>query len=146
MFIRDQIGDLFAPYQDKFNDASKNIEYNDHYFDTIMTVIGEHWSKSIVNPVLRIVYRGVQMVFRYNFYDYELAVIGNIPIILPERLLTAEHFFYQGFPEKYVIKERYTPGATTFIGGCCTRYQFYTVMFLLRDCIDNYYAATEDSE
>lgn len=144
IFWRDTIADLFIEYENKYEDSTKNLNHNNRRYDSMIEVIGTHWSKSIENPVLRIIYRGVAMVFRYNFYDYEIAVIGDIPIILPERLIPAESFFYQGFPKEYQLEERYTHGATKFICGCNSHYEFYTLMFLLRECIDNYYAAQEE--
>ncbi|MCM1214063.1 MAG: hypothetical protein NC548_06035 [Lachnospiraceae bacterium] len=143
VFIRDILGDLFCPYKSKYHNIDKDHDYNVRKYNDTISVIGTHWSKSIENPVIMIKYRGETIVFRYNFYDWEIAVIGNIPIILPERLIPETRFFYQGFPEKYVIKERYTHGATTFICGCQSMYQMYTLMFLLRECIDTYLDSTK---
>ena len=140
IFWRGNIADLFHARDGYQQDSEHGV----CWYDSIISVIGEHYSKSIVNPVLRIIYRGVTMVFRYNFYDYEVAVIGDIPIILPERLIPSKSFFYQGFPKEYQIEERYTHGATKFICGCNSHYEFYTLMFLLQECIDSYYAAQEE--
>ena len=140
IFWRDTIASLFHANDGYQQDSTTGVRH----YDSIVSIVGEHWSKSIKNPVLCITYRGMTMVFRYNFYDYEIAVIGNIPIILPERLIPAKSFFYQGFPKEYQIEERYTHGATKFICGCNSHYEFYTLMFLLRECIDNYYAAQEE--
>ena len=97
--------------------------------------VGEYVSKSIVNPVMRILYRGTIIVFRYNFYDYEVAVISDNPIRMPMKNLFAsmeESFYYQGFPKEYQVKERYEKNKRQFIAKINNHYNFYTFMFLLQ--------------
>lgn len=147
VFIRDTIIPMFEIKADELHDI-----WGDEYFkrkkasiDSFVEVIGEHWSKSILNPVIKLTYKGVTFVFRYNFYDYEVAVIGDVPITLPDRLIYSQDrsFFYQGFPDEYKLKNRYHDGTTTFIAGMNRDYQFYTFMFLMRDIIDKYRKETK---
>lgn len=132
VFWRDHIIPLFLDY-------TKNMSWEDKRksMDSYTEIVGEHTSKSIVHPVLKIEYCGVKIIFRYNFYDYEIAVIGKIPVDIPPGLLTNDYFFYQGFPDEYIIKTPYsTDNNRVFIAGVNNHYQFYTFMFLLKSQID----------
>ena len=101
-------------------------------------VVGEHMSKSIINPVVKITYKDVEIVFRYNFYDYEVAVLSPKAIELPmEKLFVSKEtdFFYQGFPKEYQVKERYEDNNRRFVAKIYDDYSFYTFMFLLQRAI-----------
>lgn len=131
-FWRDEILPMFTdPLSNKICNCSELLKGE---IDRNTDVIGEHRSKSIVNPVVRITYRGVEIVFRYNFYDYEVAAISSKPIELPmEKLFFSKeaNFFYQGFPKEYQIEDRYEDNNCTFIVKIGNHYRFYTFMFLL---------------
>lgn len=88
--------------------------------------------------IIKISYKNATIVFRYNFYDYEIAVISNMPIRLPmKNLFTSknEPFYYQGFPEKYRITEHYENNKCKFIAHINDHYSFYTFMYLLQNQI-----------
>lgn len=132
VFWRDRILPMFT---DEF--YKKNYDYKkvDKEIDANSDVVGEHWSKSILNPVMRIVYKGVTIVFRYNFYDYEIAVISDKPIKLSmNHLFTSggTSFFYQGFPDEYKVRECYEDNKCMFIASVNDHYSFYTFMYLLQ--------------
>lgn len=136
-FWRDSVLPMFTDefYSKRFNwdTLAKEIDKN-------TDVIGEHMSKSIINPVVKITYKGVEIVFRYNFYDYEVAVISPNPIELPmEKLFYSKEadFFYQGFPEEYQIKDRYEDNNCRFVAKIRDHYRFYTFMYLLRRSISS---------
>lgn len=131
-FWRDRILPMFT---DEFYKKEWNYEVLNKEIDNNSDVVGAHVSKSIVNPVVKIIYRGTIIVFRYNFYDYEVTVISDKPIKLPmKNLFTSkgENFFYQGFPKKYQVKERYEENKCRFIANVRDHYNFYTFMFLLQ--------------
>ncbi len=72
-----------------------------HY---IAEVIGTHYSKSIECPVIKTGYKGVEIIWQYNFYDWQIMI--NSPVDLELRdleLYNADgtYFFYQGIPDKY---------------------------------------------
>lgn len=143
VFIRDKIIPMF----DLVDKETYHKLHGEDYFkkktesiNSFVEVIGTHWSKSILHPVIKLTYKGVTFVIRYNFYDYEIAVIGDIPITLPSRLFYSkdEQFFYQGFPEEYQLKERYFDGAEKFMASVIYKHEFFTFMFLMRDIIDKY--------
>ncbi len=142
-FIRDTIIPMFDLVNPEEYHKLNGEDYFKRKVESIngyVEVIGEHWSKSIINPVIKLAYKGVTFVFRYNFYDYEIAVIGDIPITLPDRLFYSQdsYFYYQGFPDEYQLEERYHNGATKFMAGVICKHEFYTFMFLMRDIIDKY--------
>lgn len=136
IFWRDRIiPNLFwdKKYSNDFDKFVQEINNNTE-------IVGEHWSKSIINPVLKISYKDCIIIFRYNFYDYEIAVINNKPInIIQKGLFTSknESFYYQGIPEEYQLKDRYEDNKKQFMVNVRDHYDFYTFMFLLKNAIDN---------
>lgn len=77
--------------------------FNDGY-----EVIGEHLSKSIINPVIKTSYKGVEIVWQYNFYDWQIMVKSPFPIKLDYLSwynATGDYFYYQGIPEEYQFKK-----------------------------------------
>ena len=119
-----------------FND--KDYKTYDEFIDNmnkIHEVVGEHWSKSILHPVIKIVYKGTTIVFRYNFYDYEIAVISDHPVYIPNMdLFTSkgESFYYQGFPEEYIINDRYEDNKYKFMANVRSTFDFHAFMYLLK--------------
>lgn len=131
-FWRDYILVMFT---DEFYKRNRNFDKLYKEVNTNSEIIGTHISKSIINPVVKIVYHGVTIVFRYNFYDYEIAVISEKKIYLPMVKLfqsQKESFYYQGFPLEFQIKERYENNKCKFIAGLDNHYKFYTFMYLLQ--------------
>ena len=131
-FWRDYILPMFT---DEFYKTRWDYETVNKEIDNNSDVIGTHVSKSVVNPVVKIVYKGTIIVFRYNFYDYEIAVISDKPIKLPMKNLFAskeKNFFYQGFPKEYQVEDRYEDNKCRFVANIWNHYNFYTFMFLLQ--------------
>lgn len=140
---RDKIITMFYPVWgsdidevDAINKQNENVE-----------VVGTHWSKSIEHPCVRIRYKGIDIVFRYNFYDYEIAVVGDIELDLPMKGLFASKsigdpddkyfgFFYQGFPGEYIIKNYYEDNKAIFMASIPDHYRFHTFMYILKNEID----------
>lgn len=129
--------DILSLFENKFiREWDKRINYVNSYHD----IIGTHWSKSIKHPVLKITYKGTEIVFRYNFYDYEIAVISDIELNIPMNDLFEsknESFYYQGFPEEYKLTERYEDNKKKFMAYIRDKYKFYTFMYILKQEIDN---------
>ena len=84
MFIRDRLLSLFD---------SEEAE-----------IIGTHRSKSIVCPVIKAVYKGVEIVLQYNFYDWQIMIKSSTELKLLNLDLykaDGEYLYYQGIPEEY---------------------------------------------
>jgi hypothetical protein len=84
VFIRDRILVLFN---------SKEAE-----------VIGTHYSKSIKCPIIKTVYKGVEVIWQYNFYDWQIMIKSNKEIKLEFLELcnaNGNYFYYQGIPNEY---------------------------------------------
>lgn len=132
-FIRDKVFPLLTDAAVVDYDAMcKEIDRNTE-------IIGTHWSKSLLHPVIKINYRDVIIVFRYNFYNYEVAVISDIPIDLPKYLRRYNHrtYFYEGFPEEYQIKTPYSRRHNKEFMVCFDdHYDFFTFCVILKDQID----------
>lgn len=139
-FIMNTIIPLFSNYIHTNNNIYDSNYYNDYanYLNSIHSIVGTHISKSIDHPVIKIVYKGVDIVFRYNFYNFEITVKGNthINMNLINRIQNQSGlFFYEGFPKEY----RLDPDIITdkcFSFSVDNSYDFYTFMFLLKNAID----------
>lgn len=139
VFIRDKIiADMF--YWPMVCDLNVDFEEQKRLMSENYDIVGTHRSKSIEHPVILMRYKGVEIVFRYNFYDYEVTVISDKDIELPDGLFDKDekYFYYQGFPEKYQIKTPYSKSKKQFSVNISTpcSYNFYTFMFLLKNELD----------
>jgi hypothetical protein len=88
VFIRDRIVDLFN---------SEEAE-----------VIGGHFSKSIECPVIKTVYKGVEIIWQYNFYDWQIMIKSPIELKLFNLKLykaDGDYLYYQGIPEEYKFEK-----------------------------------------
>lgn len=69
-------------------------------------VVGEHYSKSILNPVVKFIYKDVEVLFQYNFYNWQIMVKSNNPLDMSnlKYLNLTDYFYYQGIPNNYHFK------------------------------------------
>jgi len=77
--------------------------FNDGY-----DIVGQHWSKSIINPVVKTSYKGVEIVWQYNFYDWQIMVKSPFTIKLKNLdwfNAKGDYFYYQGIPNEYCFKK-----------------------------------------
>lgn len=71
-------------------------------------IVGSHWSKSIECPVVKTTYKGVEIIWQYNFYDWQIMIKSEKPLILEDlSLLDADgnYLYYQGIPDEYCFKK-----------------------------------------
>lgn len=139
VFIRDKIiSDMF--YCPMVCDLKIDFEEQKKMMSEQYDIVGTHWSKSIEHPVILMRYKGAEIVFRYNFYDFEITVISDKDIEMPNNLFDKKNktFYYQGFPEKYQIKTSYAESKKRFSVNISypNLYNFYTFMFLLKNELD----------
>ena len=88
MFIRDEIVDRL------FSDKQAEI-------------VGTHYSKSILCPVIKTYYKGVEILWQYNFYNWQIMVKSDKDLELKDLDYVganANYFFYQGIPTEYQFK------------------------------------------
>ena len=67
-------------------------------------VIGAHFSKSIECPVIKTVYKGVEIIWQYNFYDWQIMIKSPVELKLFNLKLykaDGDYLYYQGIPEEY---------------------------------------------
>lgn len=70
-------------------------------------VIGTHYSKSIECPVIKTVYKGVEIIWQYNFYDWQIMIKSPKELKLFNLKLykaDGDYLYYQGIPEAYRFK------------------------------------------
>lgn len=87
VFIRDRILRLFP-----------------HYY---AEVIGTHYSKSIKCPVVKTGYKGVEIIWQYNFYDWQIMIKSDEKLNLEFLEMygaDGNYFYYQGIPDEYQFK------------------------------------------
>jgi hypothetical protein len=113
-FVRDDLSRLVwrdVPYNNRATEAAPRADQKVTAF-----VIGEHRSKSVRLPVFSFERPdlGLQVVMRYNFYDWNVSVVSEKPVTLDLAQL--------GFTHDYMPSERsefptgYIPGRCW--GGC----------------------------
>lgn len=146
---REKIIPMFHPRKNDFETWSHDHklwkEDQKRYYNHLNEnhfVIGEHWSKSIRCPVVKILYKGCEIVFRENFYGYEIAIISPVDLDFTRYddslfLMKKGSYYYQGIPEEYQLETTYNEDHKQFITCVDNNYQFYTFMFLLKNEIDN---------
>ena len=88
MFIRDEIVDRL------FSDKQAEI-------------VGTHYSKSILCPVIKTYYKNVEILWQYNFYNWQIMIKSNKDLELNDLELIGadcDYFYYQGIPTEYQFK------------------------------------------
>lgn len=71
-------------------------------------VIGTHYSKSIKCPVIKTIYKGVEIIWQYNFYDWQIMIKSPIELKLFNLKLykaDGDYLYYQGIPEDYKFEK-----------------------------------------
>ena len=71
-------------------------------------VVGTHYSKSIECPVIKTVYKGVEIIWQYNFYDWQIMIKSPVELKLFNLKLykaDGDYLYYQGIPEEYQFKK-----------------------------------------
>lgn len=75
--------------------------------DKVAEVVGTHYSKSIECPVIKTYYKDVEILWQYNFYNWQIMVKSNKDLELTDLDYIgadADYFFYQGIPTEYQFK------------------------------------------
>lgn len=130
---------FFKEYTKDIDDWDKIEEVvNKHH-----EVIGSHTSKSILLPVLKIVYKGVIFVFRYNFYNTEVVVVSDKDIEISKYSDVFESdntncFYLEGVPDKYRVTDSYAVNHKRFTFRVSNLYDFYAVMLIIQHEIDKW--------
>ncbi len=102
-------------------------------------VISTHYSKSVKLPVFQINLEkyGIEMVLRYNFYDWKISVKSDKPLDFDYMGLfnpTEEisYLYCEGFPRDKVYGS-YEQSHSQFTIEIGSRYDLYTFIFLLKN-------------
>lgn len=151
-FVRDDLSSVFwadRPYAERSQEPEPRIDCKETCY-----VIGEHRSKSVRLPVFSLERAdlGIQFVMRFNYYDWNVSVISERPIVTDLRGFVLDfsdddrkrhpggyrygswgYCYFQGFPEDkqfgpYVGKAGSTRKFSTYM---TTNYQLYTFVYLI---------------
>ena len=114
-------------------------EYTDA-LNKIHDIAGSHVSKSLKHPVILIhVPDTIQMVLRWNHYNWEFMVDSKYPLRVPEQFHhhAYEHCFCEGIPESFIIKDQYDPSENNkrFYFKCEDTYELYAILVTFCDSI-----------
>ena len=111
----------------------------EEWCDNPPLVISTHYSKSVKLPVFQINLEkyGIEMVLRYNFYDWKISVKSDKPLDFDYMGLfnpTAEfsYLYCEGFPRNKVYGS-YEQSHSQFTIEIGSHYDLYTFIFLLKN-------------
>ena len=120
IFIRDTIVELFD--------------------EQVAEVVGTHYSKSIECPVIKTYYKGVEILWQYNFYYWQIMVKSDKDLELKDLnyiSADADYFFYQGIPTEYQFKPYSESNKKEFaISTVYSRYCVFAFAIELKKAID----------
>ena len=74
-------------------------------------VVGTHYSKSILCPIIKTVYKGVEIIWQYNFYDWQIMIKSPKELKLFNLKLykaDGDYLYYQEIPEEYRFFKKYS--------------------------------------
>ena len=142
LFVRDTLMlnlfiDIAADYL-KYGDYSD--ERNEIYHNFVPLVIGTHYSKSVKLPVMEMDMSkiGLNIILRYNFYDWCISVESNDVVNCDFMgLVTGQKGYFEGFPTDRIYDNYSSQNNKQFSVVLNNKYQVYTFMFLLRNWVMN---------
>lgn len=142
LFVRDTLMlnlfiDIATDYL-KYGDYSD--ERNEIYHKFVPLVIGTHYSKSVKLPVMEMDMSkiGLNIILRYNFYDWCISVESNDEINCDFMgLVTGQKGYFEGFPIDRIYDNYSSQNNKKFSVVLNNKYQVYTFMFLLRNWVMN---------
>jgi len=125
-FVRDRLCELLSATYEEMRDNPP-------------MVISTHYSKSVKLPVFQINLEkyGIEMVLRYNFYDWKISIKSDKPLDFDYMGLfnpTEEisHIYCEGFPKDKVYGS-YEKNHSQFTIEIGSYYDLYTFVFLLKN-------------
>lgn len=142
LFVRDTLMlnlfiDIATDYL-KYGDYSD--ERNEIYHNFVPLVIGTHYSKSVKLPVMEMDMSkiGLNIILRYNFYDWCISVESNDEVNCDFMgLVTGQKGYFEGFPTDRIYDNYSSQNNKQFSVVLNNKYQVYTFMFLLRNWVMN---------
>lgn len=125
-FVRDRLCWLLMPTYEELRDNPP-------------LVISTHYSKSVKLPVFQINLEkyGIEMVLRYNFYDWKISVKSDKPLDFDYMGLfnpteKISYLYCEGFPRAKVY-DSYEQNHSQFTIEIDSYYNLYTFIFLLKN-------------
>lgn len=125
-FVRDTLCFLLFPTYEEWKDNQP-------------LVISTHYSKSVKLPIFQINLKkfGIELVLRYNFYDWKISIQSEKPLDfdymdLFDSKKVIPSIYCEGFPKDKVYGS-YEQNPSQFTIEICSHYNVYTFIFLLKN-------------
>lgn len=126
---------LFA--SDCYSHGSRLGDIDRDAIDNASWVISTHTSKSVTLPVFKLVHptRGLELIMRYNFFDWKVSVISDTPVQdnffgLFDPTLKINAVYCEGFDQAWVFGS-YTENPKQFTIELGGDHMLYTFIWLL---------------
>ena len=107
-FLENAPSDVMTYYKAWWNN---NVFIRDRlvgvFNDKEAEVIGTHYSKSILCPVIKTFYKDVEIIWQYNFHSWQIMVNSKKDLNLEFLELCCadgDYFYYQGIPDEFQYK------------------------------------------
>lgn len=121
-------------------------EYEHDTYDEFQPiVVGTHYSKSVLLPVMEIELKkyDVTITARYNFYDWCISIESSRELNFDHMgLITDQKGYFEGFPENKIY-DAFEKNKYNYSFCINNDYEFYTLMYLLRVHLTNLEAEKE---
>ena len=117
------------------------------YSEKNIIIVDQYSSGSITHPIIKISYKGCEIILSWNFCNYEIIVNAPIELRIPESLIYDLPFhYYQGFPKKYRVGKTYKDNKSIFMAYIVDRYNLHTLMYLIKDQLDLVFCSNESDK
>lgn len=142
LFVRDTL--MLNMFVEIATDYLKYESFSDEHsaiFESFVPyVIGTHYSKSVLLPVMEMDLSkiGLKIVLRYNFYDWCISVESENEINCDFMgLITNQKGYFEGFPKDRIYDIYSSQNNKNFSVVLNNEYEVYVFMFLLRNYVTN---------
>ena len=138
VFVRDKLmGNLFLCIATDYLKYKKFWDERCKILDDFMPdVIGTHYSKSVLLPVMEMDLSkiGLKIVLRNNFYDWCISVESENEVDCDFMgLITDQKGYFEGFPSDRIYKNYSENNKKNFSVVLNDKYEVYTFVYLLRN-------------
>lgn len=148
--MNDLMNNLFLNIASDYDFEHKSFEENAKIQEEFVpSVVGEHYSKSVILPVMEMDLSkiGLKIVLRCNFYNWCISVESENEIDCDFMgLITDESGCFEGFPRDRIYEGYSKTNNKNFSLTLRGRYDVYTFMYILRNWAVSYKSISEKNK